>query len=79
MRPTAAINSAPADAERWPSSAKASALLLSLEALARWREHVALTSEDDLPEPQGTSSVWIPLTILRSGSTRSRQPGHPSG
>jgi hypothetical protein len=26
--------------------------LLSLEALARWGEHVALTGEDDLPEPQ---------------------------
>jgi hypothetical protein len=24
--------------------------LLSLEALARWREHVALNGEDDLPE-----------------------------
>ena len=44
MRPTAASNSFSEDAERWPSAAQASTLLLALEALARWREHVSLTS-----------------------------------
>jgi hypothetical protein len=50
VRPLAALNSSPEHAARWPSSAKASTLLLSLEALARWREHLALTMEEALPE-----------------------------
>jgi hypothetical protein len=58
VRPIAAINSAPDDAERWPSSAEASTLLLSLEALARWREHLAMTMQDALPEP------WDYLELL---------------
>ena len=57
MRPTAA-NSFSKDAGRWPSSAEASTLLLALEALARWREHVALTMEEALPEP------WASLELL---------------
>jgi hypothetical protein len=53
MTSLAAFTPDPRDPRRWPSSVKASTLLLSLEALARWREHLALTMEDDLPEPQG--------------------------
>lgn len=79
MTPTAAINSVPVNAERWPSSAKASALLLSFEALARWREHVALTGEDDRPEPHWYFGRVDPTDDSAWGSTRSRQPGHPSG
>jgi hypothetical protein len=68
------------DPALWPSAARASALLLSLEALARWREHVALTSEDDLPEPQGTFERADPVDDPAWGvGTRSSQPGYPIG
>jgi hypothetical protein len=60
VRPIAAINSAPDDAERWPSSAEASTLLFSLEALARWRQHLALTMEEALPEPWGYLELLDP-------------------
>jgi hypothetical protein len=50
VRPLAATHGAPRDLGQWPSSARASTLLLSLEALARWREHLALTLEETLPE-----------------------------
>jgi hypothetical protein len=46
----------------WPSTAQASALLHSLEALARLQEHIALTggvepaSNSDLPGPNGDSA-----------------------
>jgi hypothetical protein len=46
VRPSAATQSAARDPERWPSRVDASTLLLSLEALARWREHLAMTMED---------------------------------
>ena len=51
MRPLAATGPTQRDLERrWPSCAEASTLLLSLEALARWREHLALTQDEDVPE-----------------------------
>jgi hypothetical protein len=51
MRSTAAYRRPLRDPKRWPSRVEASTLLLSLEALARWREHLALTMEDAAAEP----------------------------
>jgi hypothetical protein len=49
------------DPDLWPSTAEASALLHSLEALARLQEHMALTggmplSDLDLPGSNGESA-----------------------
>lgn len=60
MTSLAAVNPDPRDPQRWPSSVRASTLLLSLEALARWREHLALTMEDELPEPPGYPELFFP-------------------
>jgi hypothetical protein len=46
VRPSLATHPTARDPEYWPSSVDASTLLLSLEALARWREHLAMTMED---------------------------------
>ena len=69
MRPTAASNSFSEDAERWPSAAQASTLLLALEALARWREHVSLTMEEALPES------WASLELLDSADDSAPRRG----
>jgi hypothetical protein len=45
MATSAPITWAYRDPDLWPSVAQASALLLSLAALARLREHLALTLE----------------------------------
>jgi hypothetical protein len=61
----------------WPSTAEASALLRSLEALARLQEHIALTggvepiSGLDLPRSNGNSAhsvraaLHLPATWFR--------------
>jgi hypothetical protein len=50
VRYRAATHSQARDPKRWPSSVDASTLLLSLEALARWREHLALSREEEAVE-----------------------------
>jgi hypothetical protein len=55
VRPSAATHPAARDLEHWPSSVEASTLLLSLEALARWREHLAMAMED------ASYESWTPL------------------
>jgi hypothetical protein len=55
VTPSAMTHSTTRDPEQWPSSVRASTLLLSLEALARWREHLALTMED------ASYESWPPL------------------
>jgi hypothetical protein len=73
VRPMEALNSLSEDAEHWPSSADASTLLLSLEALARWREHVALTGGDDMPESLGDIEH-----VARDRSSEPARQQHPS-
>jgi hypothetical protein len=49
---------------------EASTLLLSLEALARWREHLALTREDEAYEP------WPPPELARLAIDHAARRGH---
>jgi hypothetical protein len=68
VRPSAATHSAARDPEQWPSSVEASTLLLSLEALARWREHLAATTEDAAYES------WPPLERAEAAVGHAARP-----
>jgi hypothetical protein len=69
VRPSATTQSTARDPERWPSRVEASTLLLSLEALARWREHLAGTMEGAAYES------WPPLERASLASDHTARRG----